>query len=1405
MPDASYAASIATQWKDFTAQHARGREQALSIALGDHPVPAGAVVGVYGSGKSTLLFMVLAHVGQQGVFPVWEEARAFLDRLVPPTERTSPQDFVARVHKWLSDLRTDPSTFAAYKGDLENRQLGDVAMAVEVALQKPTDRIVLLLDEMEQAYPQFVQRIETADHQPLRALIDSCGTSTVRLLMAYAPESFLTLGDADRGRMVRIAVPGLTATSIQQFFHLEKRHANFAWWASRGRARGVIKVLNEVIQPYLSGEFKGTWLGLPEALDGLPSVFGVPAVLRDGIAAGRIKDLLDLVPHRDAQAQRSYTISIRDQATLGQRMMEVLADRSPAKREDVEFIVNELLDILDAISDEEARCVLTFEDFAAGVRLATSRAIESGRLGEFPEGIDAAPAFFELAKQTDEGWLSTFSLSQLADNIFPSPFTEPVLPLADGRVPPPDDVDRLFAQRSSDAVVFHWKERACLIMRDSKTLGDWLIQQLMGSDENARWRILLLDDTGQEPGPMVLAREAGRIAVRSLGRFHACFIKCLSIRAGQEQLGNELEIVASKLRTHDRQLGRKVDWHLLRIGRLLDEMDPTPKQRWVAAVAAARGERLAGVLGGRLGEDSPGLLALLYPLKGCRNETRKILAELTEMLGEGSELRTLAKAVEGRRPLEGAAVVVDELLPARAGSAKRWVDGDFLGRNELGEVLERFAPSENAAILAKLLHPHSAARMEALVRFHSGKLPDLKPERQQLEALQGINAVMQRARSIHKGVQALLGIKSEVPGLVIGKLIGKALAAQKSFQTFNRLTERFERIEEPWGKALALWVGAVFAERIWAGVEKDEAQLRAWETISEEGRELGRTIEARLEELEDLGFAGVKEFMTAERGRIRAGLSDPELMQSKMLDLQGAIDQVADLVRDLGELRDLAADRNTEISQLLHTYRPEAGRISDDFEAVEKVLKMLGDIQDEWPSPVEEDLRSYLRRLEEFGKQSHAERLRSRLIEIMQIPLVSKEILLADEDVTQVEENWPKLEAGFSQACRDAIGTTPPSGSDKLVVWIKEAIEKQSLLSRIIENASLVTIDEKTRAWARRIAARPAHLSDIVNSRARTHQLLTNLSRWVSAPVIAELIKSALRAPTEAVQTTLEAEALGFQAELEKRTSRLAQAAGALKRPFQGNTKASVLNGLEKAASAAEERRDNLHQRVTALNFIVGSLGGHPTSIQSPLSVPEAERLVATVSDLASSLLNDAWQEIAGRLTKLGIDVALLERGEHPSEHEDLAKLQETRAWCDFIEQEVQALQEMGLPLSLNVVGSREETVERIRSAVSTGRGDLEELNRRIRAARLRLLRMGGPGTAAETNQFKTIKEGSETLAELKDETEKLRKQLLGKASARAREVYTAMVGGTTGRDPVIKPLVELRGLGLLRTIEDDV
>ena len=1406
----TYAARVGAEWRDFTVQHARSLEQALSIARGDHPVPAGAIVGVYGSGKSTLLLAVMARAVEEGILPVWEEASSFLDRLVTADERLAPHDFVTRTHKWIESIRTDSEVFANYQRDLQRRKLDGIASAVEAALRSPTERTVLLLDEMEQAYPSFLKRIETADQQPLRALIDSCGNSRLRLLMAYAPESFHSLGDADRGRMLRLPVPSLSATSIQQAFGLTRGQANFAWWASRGRARGVLKAVEEVIRPYLRGELDG-WRDLPQALDALPPVFGVPAVLRGHLELPEIPELLDLVPRPQGLDVRSDVIDMRDGPKLAEKLLQGLFVSSAPLREESEAVVGELLDVLDAVCDSEHRCFLTFEDFSAAVKLAVARAVESGQLRESLDHLDAGRTFFTVTTQAQSPQLLPFSLSRLADDIFPSPFTDPVLPLGDGHVPGPDEVDRLFAQLVPEPWVFNWAERECLLLRDSDTLEQWLNQELARVDESVRWRVLLLDDAKAAGHLTVLAREAGRVGFGTLPRFHATFVKCLAMRARQTGVADDLESIAASVRRADRQLGRKVDWHLARIGRSVEELNPVAGRRWQGAIRAARSENFSGVIG-RLAEDSPGLLAFLFPLKAHRPETRKMLAELSEILADGGELRKLAKAAGTGKRLEGAAVVVDELLPSRPGSAKqRWIETQFDGKDDLRSVLDEFASSDTAGVLGRLLHPHSAQRMERIVLFHGGDLPDLKPERQQLNAIQGINGVLQRAKLVHTGIKALLGTQEEVRGLAIGRLITQAVAARKAIDAFNRLGTRLEKIEEPWAKALALWVAAVFAERIWDGVEHDEASLKAWETLADRGADLGRKIEARIGEFREIGLRTVAEFLASERSRLKAGVSDVEQMRVRMEQLQSTLEEVSSLADVIQRLKDMAAERAMDISDLLETFRPEVGRMAEETRSLEDLLNLLGGNEDDWPPPSDEDLRKYVRRLRVFAEESRADRLRSRLSQAIGLPVIAKQIVLDPNDVTEIEEQWPDLILDFADSCRDAIERTPPSGSDQIVVWMKESLDKQTAVAAwrtANPSPRLASFDATINSWATGVMVRPTTMAEIGASRGRLSQLLKNLERSVGASVIDELTLQGGAVEPADLYATLEHEAHTLQVEVEALAQKLTEiaGAGAVQRPFPGSTRAAVVAELDAARRRNEDKREELHKRILSLGRVVEVLGGRPRPIPSPLTVPEAERLANAAHADSREQLDEAWDELWRQLRSMQLDDSLISRVPDMPSEEDLASLEFAREqWSRMVEQAT-ALIELGIPFPTIEEQTPDGFLAAFTEAVRDGEAQLEDVIRRIQIVRLRLQRLGQPEVESKAaGTYTNLRDAQSELQRVEAQIEGARAQRLAEASKMAQGLYRALIDGPNASEQEVpSALRELRDLGLVRTVEED-
>jgi hypothetical protein len=148
-PSFLYSSTLHTEWVPFTPRHQQGLEDALAIARREVTQPVGAIVGIYGSGKSTLLLTVLRRAIAGGTLAVWEEAAAFIERLVPRDQKVTPQEFSRRVHTWLKDLQDDAAILHEYCCSLEERGHPGIADIVRSAVASPKTHTVVLLDEME--------------------------------------------------------------------------------------------------------------------------------------------------------------------------------------------------------------------------------------------------------------------------------------------------------------------------------------------------------------------------------------------------------------------------------------------------------------------------------------------------------------------------------------------------------------------------------------------------------------------------------------------------------------------------------------------------------------------------------------------------------------------------------------------------------------------------------------------------------------------------------------------------------------------------------------------------------------------------------------------------------------------------------------------------------------------------------------------------------------------------------------------------------------------------------------------------------------------------------------------------------------------------------------------------------
>jgi hypothetical protein len=526
-------------------------------------------------------------------------------------------------------------------------------------------------------------------------------------------------------------------------------------------------------------------------------------------------------------------------------------------------------------------------------------------------------------------------------------------------------------------------------------------------------------------------------------------------------------------------------------------------------------------------------------------------------------------------------------------------------------------------------------------------------------------------------------------------------------------------------------------------------------------------------------------------------------MRAKIEELEITLNQVGDLSEILKAFKELAAERRTEVSELLQSYRPEAGNVSEERESIERVVELLRRIEDDWPLPGAEDLRTYLRRLREFAEQSHADRLRMRLAQIFGLSVISKDIVLDPDDVVEIQDNWPLLSKDFAEAYLEPLGIAPPSSSDKLVVWIREASQKQALLAALPLDERLAALDAKTRAWATRVVVRPSQVEEAINSRGRVLQLLSNLSRSVGPSVINEVIMLGERAQPGESHSVLEREAQVLQDAVERLAARLNEIAGGVRRQFSGETCAAILAELDVARRSAEESRTELHKRILSLGRVVEQLGGRAAPIPSPLSVPEAQRLAKAEFEAAITLLTKAWHRVTERLRNVGINPQLAQRTRGATPENDLSCLEAASDWCNLVEKDVSALIAMGAQIPELVAETREAVLQDLRAEVGRWQKQLEDVNESVRLIRLRLLRLGCPGVD-DKPPFVDIKDAKAEFERLTTELDGARGERLREASEHAQGAYKMLLSDDVP-DPVAAAFRELRDLGLIRTIEDDL
>ena len=305
-----YEASLDGEWLPLSEQHRKQLEnldEILSTYLGgSRDVPAIAIVGPYGQGKTQLLFHVFRSVLKQGGVAIYTHAdriTKLIEQRVGENGKILPSDLpifiIETIWEELRNIRTNQIQ--------KNVLLTDKQVIDYLKDRLPEDPknkpIVLLVDELEQAYQSLQDKVETSDRNPIRSLLDP---KTVYSVLAFAPRSIyeyelgatLGEGEAESSRLSIFFLPVLSARGLKEFLKIPTRgQANFIWWISRGRARYAIKAFQES-QKYTMEEL----MGFQSFVDAMGQISGVPCFDLDALMDEKgnfltyWKEVFNLVP-----------------------------------------------------------------------------------------------------------------------------------------------------------------------------------------------------------------------------------------------------------------------------------------------------------------------------------------------------------------------------------------------------------------------------------------------------------------------------------------------------------------------------------------------------------------------------------------------------------------------------------------------------------------------------------------------------------------------------------------------------------------------------------------------------------------------------------------------------------------------------------------------------------------------------------------------------------------------------------------------------------------------------------------------------------------------------------------------------------------------------------------------------
>ena len=461
VPTRGYKASLQIQWVPLSEQHKKYSERIEGYVKqyvdGHKDVPRIAVVGAYRQGKTQLLFHILKLVLEKGGIAAYTHADLIvklIESKVGKEAKIRPSDFPQLLRETISD---------DIKSIVHDRQPAlihpDVVGYLREHLAEDTVNkpLVLLIDELEQAYEQLQGKIETSDRNPIRSLLDASDIYTV---LAFAPRSIyeyklgaaLGEGEAERGRFDIFNLPPVSPSEITKFLGIDRQLANFIWWISRGRAGQAIRAYNNSLNYALNEQ--ASFLSFVESMGQISGVpcFNTDALMdRDGNFLYHWKEVLNLVPQSSVTEAESALLFKIDREFIA-KATEFFGKLGFSGKHSM-LLASYFTLLLEAISGEDEVAIIKKKDAVALIRatyeLTLEHTFDEEFIGSLQKKLDELQTHPDLryslpdrmedarvAERTKPSKFLPFDFDKVLE-FFPFPMSSPQLPGASR-----EDVDR---------------------------------------------------------------------------------------------------------------------------------------------------------------------------------------------------------------------------------------------------------------------------------------------------------------------------------------------------------------------------------------------------------------------------------------------------------------------------------------------------------------------------------------------------------------------------------------------------------------------------------------------------------------------------------------------------------------------------------------------------------------------------------------------------------------------------------------------------------------------------------------------------------------------------------------------------------------------------------------------------